>query len=93
MAFTFKSSRISTGNAIFPITIVIDDNNFYCYKGQLLGSTRVAIARRDIASVGVRSGILFSDVVIETRGGSIYCLNGFSHSDARKIMSVLRVES
>jgi len=89
MAHIFKSSRITTGNAIFPITIVIDNDDFYCYKGHLLGSSTLAMSKKDIASVGLFNGIIFSDIIIETNGGGVYRLNGFSRSDAKKIYMLL----
>lgn len=89
MPYKFSSSRITKGNAIFPISIVIDEYHLHYSKGFVVGQERMSIPKVSIASVGLIRRILFSDVIIETRGGRIVCLNGFSHSDAKKICSLL----
>ncbi len=81
MPYKFRTSRITSGNTVFPITIVIDHHQFHCYKGNLIGGSKVTVPISSIASVRLYKGLLFSDLIIETQGGRILYLNGFSNSD------------
>lgn len=89
MLYKFSSSRVTKGNTIFPISIVIDDNHLHYTKGFVVGLDRMSIPKASIISVGIIHRILFSDIIIETRGGQNVCLNGFLHSDAKKIYNLL----
>lgn len=89
MPHIFSTSRLTKGNMVFPITVMIDDYYLYYTKGFILGRTRIAIPKTGIASIGLVKRVLFSDLVIETRGGRVICLNGFSHSDALTIYQLL----
>lgn len=91
MPYKFKSSRLTNGNTIFPITIVLDNHHLYCYKGNLIGGIRIAVPRSSIASIRLDKGLIFSDLIIETRGGRILHLNGFSHSDGQRMYHLLNV--
>ena len=68
---------------------MIDDNHLYYSKGFVIGRTRMSIPRASIASVGLVNKIFFSDIIVETQGGHVLYLNGFSHSDAIKIYRLL----
>lgn len=89
---TFVASRISgNDNAVFPDRIEIDDNNgnVTYFKGTIIGYRSTFIARANIASVHIGSGLLFADVVIETTGGKEIRASGFRKSDAREIVNLL----
>lgn len=89
---TYVASRISgSDNAVFPDRIEIDDttNDVTYYKGTLVGYRRSFIARANIASVHIRSGLLFADVIIESTGGKEVRACGFIKRDAREIMNLL----
>lgn len=87
---TFTSSRLTTGNTVFPITIQIGNGYLYCRKGFIIGLDSGSIALRNIASVRIIRRIIFSDIVIETVGGRRLYLNGFYPSDAANIARLLR---
>lgn len=89
---TFVANRISgNDNAIFPDRIEIDDvtNDVTYYKGTLVGYRKSLIARINIASVHIRSGLLFADVIIESTGGKEVRARGFRKRDAREIVRLL----
>lgn len=89
---TFEASRISgSDNAVFPDRIEIDDvtSDVTFYKGTLVGYRKSFIARANIASVHIRSGLLFADVIIESTGGGYVRANGFRKKDARDVMELL----
>lgn len=87
---TFVASRISgNDNAVFPDRLEIDAVNVTYYKGTIIGYRSMVIARANIASVYIGSGLLFADVVIETTGGKEIRALGFKKSDAKAIVSLL----
>jgi hypothetical protein len=69
--------------------VEIDATNVTYYKGTVLGYQSSIIARNNIASVSIGSGIFFADVVIETIGGTRVVASGFKKSDARTIIGLL----
>lgn len=90
MPHVFTSSHLTKGNTIFPNTIMIDGSHLYYSKDFVIGRNRIAIPLASIASVGLVNKILFSDLVVETRGGRVLYFNGFTHSDARRMYNLLR---
>ncbi len=89
---TFVASRLSgSDNSVFPDRLEIDDdsNDVTYFKGTIIGYRQTFIARNNIASVHIGSGLLFADVVIETTGGKEVRAHGFAKRDAREIMNLL----
>ena len=87
---TFVASRISgDNNIIFPDRIEIDALNVTYFKGTLIGYRKTVIARNNIASVHIGSGLLFADIVIESTGGLRVIAQGFTKREARQIMTLL----
>lgn len=86
----FVASRLSANdNAIFPDKLEIDASAVTYYKGTLIGYRSTVIARANIASVHIGSGLFFADIIIETTGGLQVRASGFKKSDARAIMGLL----
>lgn len=87
---TFIASRWSgNDNSVFPDRIEIDAINVTYYKGTVIGYRSTVIARTNIASVYIGSGLLFADIVIESIGGLMIRARGFKKNDARTIISIL----
>jgi len=87
---TFVASRWSgDDNAVFPDRLEIDDEKVLFFKGNLVGHNKSIIERSRIASVHLRSGLFFADVVIESFGGREIVARGFAKSDARRILGIL----
>lgn len=90
MDYTFQASRISgNGNAVFPDKLFIDDTKVTYYKSHLIGHEETNIMRSNIGSVSLKSGVIFADIIIETNGGQITVINGFTKSDAKQIVRLL----
>jgi hypothetical protein len=85
----FTASRLSSDNTLFPDRLEIDASNVTYHKGYVLGHKTVVIARNNVASVSLSSGIIFADVIIESIGGKKITANGFKKSDAQTIVSLL----
>lgn len=89
---TFVASRLSgDDNSIFPDRLEIDDNNgnITYYKGTIVGYRQSFIARNNVASVCICSGLFFADIIIESAGSMQIRARGFSKGDARQIMNLL----
>lgn len=92
---TFVASRISgNDNMVFPDRLEIDDitGDVTYFKGTIIGYRQTFIARNNIASIHIGSGLLFADVVIETIGGKEVRACGFRRQDAREILRLLSEE-
>jgi len=79
----FVASRLTRGNRIFPTQVAIGPSSVIQCKSRWIGREEQSIHISHVASVTIRTGALFSDVVIETSGGSepIVC-HGHSKTDA-----------
>lgn len=89
---TFTASRLSgNDNSLFPDRLEIDATNITYYKGTVVGYRSSVIAKSNVASVHVGSGLLFADVMIESNGGLKVTARGFRKSDAKRIVELLTV--
>jgi hypothetical protein len=86
----FRASRLSRGNRILPCQVVINPTSVVHYTPQWIGRQEESIHIAHIASVKLVTGVLLSDVLIETSGGAspIKC-HGHHKSDARKMKSLI----
>jgi hypothetical protein len=66
----FVASRWTRGNRIFPTQVAITPTSVIHCKPQWLGREEQSIHISQVASVTIDTGLLFSDVIIETSGGS-----------------------
>jgi len=85
----YVASRLSENNALFPDKIEINADHVVYYKGAIIGYKTTVINRKNIASVRVRKGLLFADIVIESTGGGTIVAKGFTRDDAREIVRLL----
>lgn len=87
---TFIASRVSSDqNALYPDMLEIDDYNVIYYKSYVLGYTTIIIARHNVASVSLSSGLFFADVIVSSKGGEWIRARGFSKSKAKEILRIL----
>jgi len=67
---TFTASRWTRGNHVFPTRIVVDPLHVSRVKPRLLGKTEESIAILQVASVQISTGIIWSEIRIESTGGA-----------------------
>jgi hypothetical protein len=67
---TFSASRWTRGNHIFPTRIVVSPLHVSRVKLRLFGSTDESIAIAQVASVQIRTGVIWSEVRIDSTGGA-----------------------
>ena len=86
----FRASRLSAGNRLFPTQVAITKDSVIQYKPQWIGHSEEVIHIVHVASVKISTGVMLSDIEIETSGGSdpIKC-HGHHKSDAVRMKSLI----
>jgi hypothetical protein len=86
----FRASRLSGGNRIFPTQVRITPSSVVHYTPQWFGREEQTIHMAHVSSVTIDTGLLFSDVRIETSGGSepIRC-HGHRKQDAVRMQELI----
>ena len=86
----FRASRLSRGNRLFPTQVLITPTSVVQYTPQWIGRQEESIHMAHIASVKIITGLLLSDVVIETSGGAnpIRC-HGHHKRDAVRMKTLI----
>lgn len=86
----FRASRLSSGNRLFPTQVLITPSSVVHYTPQWVGREEKTIHMAHVSSISIDTGLLFSDVLIETSGGShpIRC-HGHRKGDAVKMKGLI----
>ena len=86
----FRASRVSRGNRLFPTQVLITPNSVVQYTPRWIGRHEESIHMAHIASVKINTGLLLSDVLIETSGGAspIRC-HGHRKGDAMQMKALI----
>jgi hypothetical protein len=86
----FVASRLTRGNRLFPTQVAIGPASVTQWKPQWLGRQEQSIHLSHVASVTIDTGMVFSDVIIETSGGSepIVC-HGHGKGDAVRMKELI----
>jgi hypothetical protein len=86
----FRASRLSSGNHIFPTQVLITPSSVVQYTPSWIGRQEKTIHLAHVSSVKIDTGILLSDVLIETSGGShpINC-HGHRKGDATAMKQLI----
>lgn len=66
----FRASRLSGGNHVFPTQVLISPTSVVHHTPQWIGKREHSIHIAHVASVSIDTHLLFSDVYIETTGGT-----------------------
>jgi hypothetical protein len=86
----FIASRLISGNRLFPVRIEVNQNRVTRIKPRLFGSNEESIAISKVASVNIQTGLVWSDIRIDSVGGSNPIVShGHSKEDARAIRDLI----
>ena len=86
----FTASRLTSGNLIFPVRIEVNQNRVTRIKPRLIGSNEESIAIPKVASVNIKTGLIWSDIRIDSTGGSNPIVShGHHKDDARAIRDLI----
>ena len=87
---TFTASRWTKGNFIFPTKIVVNRLRVSRVKSRLFGSTEESISIPQVASVKITTGMMWSDIIIDSSGGSDpITSHGHRKGDATRIRDLV----
>ncbi len=86
----FRASRFSRGNRWFPTQVLITPTSVVHYTPELVGRKEHSIHIAHVASVSIDTNLLFSDVIIETSGGtSAVVCHGHRQRDAVRMKRLI----
>jgi hypothetical protein len=87
---TFTASRWTKGNLWFPTRIVVNPLRVSRVKRRLFGSNEESISIPQVASVKISTGIFWSDILIESTGGTDpITSHGHRKADALRIRDLV----
>ncbi|HXW88914.1 MAG TPA: hypothetical protein VEK33_00065 [Terriglobales bacterium] len=86
----FIASRWTKGNLFFPTRILVNPQRVTRIKPRLFGSNEESIGITQVASVHIATGVLWSDIRIESAGGTDpITSHGHRKSDALRIRDLI----
>ena len=65
----FTASRWTSGNFFFPVRIEVSQERVTRIKPRLFGSDEESIPLPKVASVNIKTGLIWADILIESSGG------------------------
>lgn len=68
--YVFKASRWTSGNLFFPLRIEVTPQRVSRIKPRLIGSSEESISIGQVASVGIKTGLIWATVKIDSTGGT-----------------------
>lgn len=86
----FQASRWTRGNFLFPTVIEVSDRAVLRRKRSWFSTDEMSISIRKVASVHIKTGMVWSEIVIESSGGSDpLTSHGHTKGDARRIKEMI----
>jgi hypothetical protein len=87
---SFVASRWTRGNLLFPTRIVVGDQSVTRRKRSWLTLSEESIHIRNVASVLIKTGLIWSELCIESSGGKDPIQShGHTKGDARRIKELI----
>jgi hypothetical protein len=89
---SFSASRLTAGNLFFPTRIEIGPEHVLRIKPKLVGQTEESIAIDKVASVQITTGVFWSEIRIDSSGGTNPILShGHRKADAIRIRQLIEL--
>jgi len=86
----FKASRWTKGNLFFPTYIEVSDKSVSRRKRSLFRMDEMSMSISKVASVHIKTGLIWSEILIESSGGSDpIASHGHTKDDARRIKELI----
>ncbi|PYK61858.1 MAG: hypothetical protein DME21_07935 [Verrucomicrobia bacterium] len=86
----FQASRWTKGNFLFPTVIEVSEKAVLRRKRSWFSRDEISISVQKIASVHVKTGLIWSDILIESSGGTDpLTSHGHRKADARRIKELI----
>jgi hypothetical protein len=89
-AHVFRASRLSRGNLLYPTQVSVTPTSVVHYTPELVGGREHSMHIAHVASVLIDRHLLFSDVLIESTGGTspVRC-HGHRKADAAEMKRLI----
>jgi hypothetical protein len=86
----FKASRWTRGNHLFRTVIEVTDRAVIRRRRSWFRQDEISIAISKVASVHIKTGLIWSDILIESSGGTDpLASHGHSKADAQRIRTLV----
>ena len=86
----FKASRWTRGNFLFPTVIEVTGRAVIRHKRSWFSKDEISISISKVASVHIKTGMIWADILIESSGGSDpLASHGHRKADARRIRELV----
>ncbi|HUA16630.1 MAG TPA: PH domain-containing protein [Verrucomicrobiae bacterium] len=86
----FTASRWTQGNFLFPTKLIVSPQRVIRTKARLFGSNEESIPISKVASVHISTGVFWSEIVIESTGGTDpITSHGHRKKDAQRIRDLI----
>ena len=86
----FKASRWTRGNFLFPTIIEVNDKAVTRRKRSWFSRDEISVSMSKVASVHIKTGVIWSDILVESSGGSDpLSSHGHRKSDAERIKDLI----
>jgi hypothetical protein len=86
----FQASRWTRGNVIFPTIIEVTEKAVTRRKRSWFSKDEISVSISKVASVHIKTGLIWSDILIESSGGSDpLASHGHTKSDAIRIKELI----
>jgi hypothetical protein len=86
----FRASRLTRGNLLFPTYIEVTDKAVIRRKRSWFSQDEISISITKVASVHIKTGLIWSEILIESSGGTDpLTSHGHRKSDAERIKQLI----
>jgi hypothetical protein len=86
----FKASRWTKGNFFFPTVIEVTDRAIVRHKRSFFSKDEMSISIARVASVHIKTGLVWSNILVESSGGSDpFKSHGHRKADAQRIRELI----
>ena len=87
----FKASRWTRGNFLFPTVIEVTELSVIRRKRSWFHKDEISISLSKVASVHIKTGLVWSDILIESSGGTDpLTSHGHTKGDADRIRDLIQ---
>ena len=86
----FRASRLTRGNLLFPTYIEVTDKAVIRHKRSWFSQDEISISITKVASVHIKTGLIWSEILIESSGGTDpLTSHGHRKPDAERIKQLI----
>src|SRR5438876_7434096 len=86
----FRASHWTRGNLLFPTYIEVTDKSVSRRKRSWFRLDEISMSLSKVASVHIKTGLIWSEILIESSGGSDpLASHGHTKADARRIKELI----